>query len=63
MGVFHADLVGIQVRVLQRLARSMRSCVWPRQYGEVSLGASTSWASWSREIREYEIHPEDFGCR
>ena len=45
MGVFHPDLVGIQVRALQRLGTEHAVVVYGRD----------------GEITEYEIHPEDFG--
>ena len=63
MGVFHADLVGIQVRVLQRLGAQHAVVVWGRDnMDEVSLGAATMVGELvNGEIREYEIHPEDFG--
>jgi anthranilate phosphoribosyltransferase len=63
MGVFHADLVGIQVRVLQRLGAQHAVVVWGRDnMDEVSLGAATMIGELvNGEIREYEIHPEDFG--
>jgi anthranilate phosphoribosyltransferase len=63
MGVFHPDLVGIQVRVLQRLGAQHAIVVWGRDnMDEVSLGASTMVGELvNGEIREYEIHPEDFG--
>ncbi|WP_426107844.1 anthranilate phosphoribosyltransferase [Massilia sp. TSP1-1-2] len=63
MGVFHADLVGIQVRVLQRLGTQHAVVVWGRDnMDEVSLGAATMVGELvNGEIREYEIHPEDFG--
>jgi anthranilate phosphoribosyltransferase len=42
MGVFHADLVGIQVRVMQRLGAEHAVVVYGRDgMDEVSLGAST----------------------
>ncbi|MBZ2205650.1 anthranilate phosphoribosyltransferase [Massilia soli] len=65
MGVFHADLVGIQVRVLQRLGAQHAIVVWGRDnMDEVSLGASTMVGELvNGEIREYEIHPEDFGMQ
>lgn len=65
MGVFHADLVGIQVRVLQRLGAQHAIVVWGRDnMDEVSLGASTLVGELvNGEIREYEIHPEDFGLQ
>ncbi|MBA4095017.1 MAG: anthranilate phosphoribosyltransferase, partial [Candidatus Accumulibacter sp.] len=63
MGVFHPDLVGIQVRVLQRLGAEHAVVVWGRDnMDEVSLGAGTVVGELvNGEIREYEIHPEDFG--
>ena len=65
MGVFHADLVGIQVRVLQRLGAKHAIVVWGRDnMDEVSLGASTMVGELvDGVIREYEIHPEDFGMQ
>ena len=65
MGVFHADLVGIQVRVLQRLGAQHAIVVWGRDnMDEVSLGAGTMVGELvNGEIREYEIHPEDFGIQ
>jgi len=65
MGVFHPDLVGIQVRVLQRLGAQHALVVWGRDnMDEVSLGAGTLVGELvNGEIREYEIHPEDFGLQ
>src|SRR5690606_35147677 len=65
MGVFHPDLVGIQVRVLQRLGAQHAIVVWGRDnLDEVSLGAATMVGELvNGEIREYEIHPEDFGLQ
>jgi anthranilate phosphoribosyltransferase len=63
MGVFHPDLVGIQVRALQRLGAEHAVVVYGRDgMDEVSLGAATLVGEFHNgEIREYEIHPEDFG--
>lgn len=63
MGVFHPDLVGIQVRVLQRLGAQHAIVVWGRDnLDEVTLGGATLVGELvNGEIREYEIHPEDFG--
>ncbi|HOW50202.1 MAG TPA: anthranilate phosphoribosyltransferase, partial [Rubrivivax sp.] len=63
MGVFHPDLVGIQVRALQRLGAQHAVVVYGRDgMDEVSLGAATMVGEFKGgEIREYEIHPEDFG--
>ena len=65
MGVFHPDLVGIQVRVLQRLGAQHALVVWGRDnMDEVSLGAATMVGELvNGEIREYDIHPEDFGMQ
>jgi len=65
MGVFHPDLVGIQVRVLQRLGAQHAIVVWGRDnMDEVSLGAPTMVGELiNGEIREYDIHPEDFGLQ
>jgi anthranilate phosphoribosyltransferase len=63
MGVFHPDLVGIQVRVLQRLGAQHALVVWGRDgMDEISLGAATAVGELKNgQIVEYEIHPEDFG--
>jgi anthranilate phosphoribosyltransferase len=63
MGVFHPDLVGIQVRALQRLGAEHAVVVYGRDgLDEVSLGAATLVGELrAGEISEYEIHPEDFG--
>ncbi|MBE2261117.1 MAG: anthranilate phosphoribosyltransferase, partial [Burkholderiaceae bacterium] len=63
MGVFHPDLVGIQVRALQRLGTEHALVVYGRDgLDEVSLGATTIVGELQNgEIREYELHPEDFG--
>jgi anthranilate phosphoribosyltransferase len=63
MGVFHPDLVGIQVRALQRLGAEHAVVVYGRDgMDEISLGAATMVGELKGgEISEYEIHPEDFG--
>jgi anthranilate phosphoribosyltransferase len=63
MGVFHQDLVGIQVRALQRLGAEHALVVYGKDgMDEVSLGAATVVGELKNgEITEYEIHPEDFG--
>ena len=63
MGVFHPDLVGIQVRALQRLGAEHALVVYGKDgMDEVSLGAATMVGELKDgEVREYEIHPEDFG--
>jgi anthranilate phosphoribosyltransferase len=63
MGVFHADLVGIQVRALQRLGAEHALVVYGKDgMDEISLGAGTLVGELKDgQITEYEIHPEDFG--
>ena len=63
MGVFHPDLVGIQVRALQRLGAEHAVVVYGKDgMDEVSLGAATMVGELKDgEVLEYEIHPEDFG--
>ncbi len=63
MGVFHPDLVGIQVRALERLGTEHAMVVYGRDgMDEVSLGAATLVGELKNgRITEYEIHPEDFG--
>jgi anthranilate phosphoribosyltransferase len=63
MGVFHPDLVGIQVRAMERLGAHHALVVYGRDgMDEISLGAATMVGELRNgEIREYEIHPEDFG--
>jgi anthranilate phosphoribosyltransferase len=63
MGVFHPDLVGIQVRVLERLGAKRALVVWGQDgMDEISLGAATLVGELKDGvIREYQIHPEDFG--
>ena len=63
MGVFHPDLVGIQVRALQRLGAEHALVVYGKDgMDEISLGAATVVGELKDgEITEYEIHPEDFG--
>ena len=63
MGVFHPDLVGIQVRALQQLGARHALVVWGRDgMDEVSLGASTMVGELrDGVVREYDIEPEDFG--
>ena len=63
IGVFHSDLVGIHVRVLQRLGAQHVLVVYGKDgMDEVSLGAATMVGELKDgEVREYEIHPEDFG--
>ncbi|MDR6093003.1 anthranilate phosphoribosyltransferase [Stenotrophomonas sp. SORGH_AS_0321] len=63
MGVFHPDLVGIQARVLRELDTQRAMVVWGRDnMDEISLGAGTLVGELrDGKVREYEIHPEDFG--
>ena len=63
MGVFHPDLVGIQVRTMERLGAEHAIVVYGRDgMDEVSLGAATLVGELKDgRITEYEIHQEDFG--
>ena len=63
MGVFHPDLVGIQARVLQQLGAQRALVVWGRDgMDEISLGAATYVGELrDGKVREYDLHPEDFG--
>ena len=63
MGVFHPDLVGIQVRVMQQLGADHVMVVWGKDgMDEISLGAATLVGELKDgKITEYEIHPEDYG--
>jgi anthranilate phosphoribosyltransferase len=65
MGVFHPDLVGIQVRVMQRLGAAHVLVVWGKDgMDEMSLGAATLVGELKDgEVLEYEVHPEDFGLQ
>jgi len=65
LGVFHPDLVGIQVRVLQRLG-SKHVLVVHGMNGldEVSLEGETMVGELKDgAIREYTIHPREFGLQ
>ena len=63
MGVFHPDLVGIQVRVLQRLGSEHVMVVYGMNgMDEISLSGETLVGELQRgEVREYVVHPSDFG--
>jgi anthranilate phosphoribosyltransferase len=63
MGVFHPDLVGIQVRVMKELGAEHVLVVHGKDnLDEISLGAATLVGELkSGEISEYEVHPEDYG--
>ena len=65
MGVFHPDLVGIQVRVMEQLGASHVLVVYGKDgMDEISLGAATMVGELrDGKISEYEIHPEDFGLQ
>ena len=63
LGVFHFDLVGIQVRVLQRLGSKRVMVVYGLEgLDEISISGPTAVGELANgEIREYEIHPSQFG--
>ena len=65
MGVFHPDLVGIQVRVMEQLGANHVLVVYGKDgMDEISLGAATMVGELKDgKITEYEVHPEDFGLR
>jgi anthranilate phosphoribosyltransferase len=63
MGVFHSDLVGIQVRVLQRLgSRHVMTVYGLDGLDEISISGETLVGELvGGEINEYRLHPSDFG--
>src|SRR5262245_51769530 len=63
MGVFHPDLVGIQVRVLQRLGSEHVMVVYGMNgMDEISLSGETLVGELKNgEVREHVVHPSDFG--
>lgn len=63
MGVFHGDLVGIQVRVLQRLGSEHVMVVHGLNgMDEMSLSGETLVGELKNgEVKEYVVHPSDFG--
>jgi len=63
MGVFHPDLVGIQVRVLQRLGAKHVMVVYGREgLDEISISGPTLVGELKGgEVREHEVHPSQFG--
>src|SRR5213592_1846030 len=63
MGVFHPDLVGIQVRVLQRLGAKHVMVVYGIDgLDEISISGETMIGELVKgEINEYNIHPSQFG--
>ena len=62
IGVFHPDLVGIQVRVLQRLGSTRALTVFGREgLDEISIsGATLIGELKDGRVSEYEVHPEQF---
>ena len=63
MGVFHPDLVGIQVRVLQRLgARHAMTVHGAEGLDEISISGPTHVGELKDgAVQEYQLHPERFG--
>jgi anthranilate phosphoribosyltransferase len=63
MGVFHPDLVGIQVRVLQRLGSKHVMVVYGIDgLDEISISGETMIGELVKgEINEYLMHPSQFG--
>jgi len=63
MGVFNAELVGIQARVLQSLGMTHAMVVFGRDgLDEISLEGPTLIGELKNGlVSEYEIHPRDFG--
>ena len=63
LGVFHPDLVGILVRVLQRLGSEHVLVVHGANgMDEISLSGETQVGELNNgEVREYVVHPSDFG--
>ncbi len=63
LGVFHPDLVGILVRVLQRLSSEHVMVVYGMNgMDELSLSGETAVGELKGgEVREYVVHPSDFG--
>ena len=63
LGVFHPDLVGILVRVMQHLGAQHVMVVYGKDgMDEISLGAATLVGELKDgKILEYEVHPEDYG--
>ena len=63
MGVFHQDLVGIQVRVLQRLGSKHVMVVYGLDgLDEISISGETMIGELVRgEVHEYIIHPSQLG--
>jgi anthranilate phosphoribosyltransferase len=63
MGVFHPDLVGIQVRVLQRLGSERALTVFGREgLDEISISGETLIGELRYgEVHEYVVSPDQFG--
>jgi anthranilate phosphoribosyltransferase len=63
MGVFHPDLVGIQVRVLQRLGSRHVMVVYGLDgLDEISISGDTMVGELvNGQINEYNLHPSHFG--
>ena len=63
MGVFHPDLVGIQVRVLQRLgSRHVMTVHGLDGLDEISISGETMIGELVKgEIHEYKVHPSQYG--
>jgi anthranilate phosphoribosyltransferase len=63
MGVFHPDLVGIQVRVLQRLGSKHVMVVYGIDgLDEISISGETMVGELVKgEVNEYLLHPSQFG--
>ena len=63
LGVFHPDLVGIQVRVLQRLGSRHVMVVYGLDgLDEISISGDTLVGELvNGEINEYSLHPSQFG--
>jgi anthranilate phosphoribosyltransferase len=63
LGVFHPDLVGIQVRVLQRLGSKHVMVVYGLDgLDEISISGDTMVGELVKgEINEYILHPSQFG--
>jgi anthranilate phosphoribosyltransferase len=62
LGVFHPDLVGILIRVLQRLGAKRAITVYGLEgLDEISTSGRTMIGELrDGKIHEYEVHPEDF---
>ena len=63
MGVFHPDLVGIQIRVLERLGATHALVVHGKDgLDEITLGSDTLVGELKNgKVTEYVIHPEEYG--